>query len=118
MISQLSRLKMRKDGFTHLISPNAAKNVTATFSQVGSYTLQATITDSGGLSVTSKVIVSVNQTLTSIALTPAKANVSDGSTQQFTETANDQFSRALATQQAFTWSPKSGGIGIVSGSRL
>ena len=45
---------------------NAAKNTTATFSKAGSYTFQVTITDAGGLSTTSTVSVTVNQTLTSI----------------------------------------------------
>src|SRR5205085_1575318 len=52
---------------------NAAKNSTATFSQAGSYTFTATITDAGGLSTTSSVSVTVNQTQTSISVTPANA---------------------------------------------
>ena len=50
---------------------NTAKNTTATFSKAGSYTFQVTITDDGGLSTTSSVTVTVNQTLTSITVTPA-----------------------------------------------
>ncbi len=38
---------------------NAAKNSTATFTQPGTYVLQVTITDAGGLSVTSSVTVTV-----------------------------------------------------------
>ena len=44
---------------------NGAKNTTATFSQAGSYSFQVTITDAGGLTATSSVNVTVNQTLTS-----------------------------------------------------
>jgi len=40
---------------------NAAKNTTATFSQPGSYSLVVTIQDSGGLSVTSAVTVTLSQ---------------------------------------------------------
>ena len=40
--------------------PNAAKNATATFSAIGSYTLMVTITDASGLTATSTVNVTVN----------------------------------------------------------
>ena len=52
---------------------NAAKNLTATFHNAGTYTFQVTVTDSGGLSVTSSVNVTVSQTLTSVSVTPATA---------------------------------------------
>ena len=47
---------------------NAAKNTTATFIQAGNYSFQVTITDAGGLSATSSVNVTVNQTLTAITV--------------------------------------------------
>ena len=47
---------------------NAAIDTTATFSQAGTYGFAVTITDPFGLSTTSTVNVTVNQTLTSIAL--------------------------------------------------
>ena len=62
---------------------NASKNTTATFSKAGAYTLQVTITDAGGLSTTSSVNVTVNQTSTSIAVTPGTANLGSHGTQQF-----------------------------------
>ena len=49
---------------------NAAKNTTATFSAAGTYVFTVTIADPGGLSVTSNVSVTVNQTLTSITVSP------------------------------------------------
>ena len=49
---------------------NAAKNTTATFSKAGNYTFQVTITDPNGLTATSSVNVTVNQTLTAIAVGP------------------------------------------------
>ena len=49
---------------------NAAKNTTATFSKAGAYTLQCTIKDAGGLSVTSSVNVTVNAVLTTIVVIP------------------------------------------------
>src|SRR5204862_32931 len=50
---------------------NAAKTSTATFTKTGSYSFQVTIKDQGNLTVTSSVTVAVNQTLTSIVVSPA-----------------------------------------------
>jgi hypothetical protein len=88
---------------------NAAKNTTATFTQAGAYTFEATIRNAGGLSTTSDVTVTVNQTLTSIVVSPGSASISPGASQQFTAQARDQFGNALAVQPAFTWSLVSGG---------
>jgi hypothetical protein len=96
---------------------NATKNATATFAQAGAYTLTATISD-GSRSVTSSVNVTVNQTLTSIQVSPSAVTVADGATQAFTARALDQFGTALATQPAFTWSVDSGGLGTIDGSGL
>ena len=87
---------------------NGAKNTTATFTQAGNYSFQVTITDAGGLSTTSSVNVTVAQTLTSIAVTPAAAALNENATQQFTATAYDQFGNALASQPSFTWALASG----------
>jgi hypothetical protein len=92
---------------------SAAQNTTATFSQAGSYTFQVTITDPAGLTAISSVAVTVNQTLTSVTLTPGTATVPDGGTQQFTATALDQFGNSLAAQPSFSWSVPSG-IGAVN----
>ena len=54
---------------------NAAKTSTATFTKAGSYSFQVTIKDQGNLTVTSAVTVTVNQTLTSIVVSPASATV-------------------------------------------
>jgi hypothetical protein len=97
---------------------NAAKNSTATFYAAGSYTFQVTITDSGGLSVTSSTSVAVSQTQTSIGVTPSSVSLGDGATQPFTASALDQFGMAMATQPSFTWSIDSGGVGTVSASGL
>ena len=96
---------------------NAAKNTTATFTRAGTYNFLVTLTDSGGLSTTSSVTVNVNQTFTSIILTPASPALNENATQQFTATACDQFGNALSTQPGFTWSMASG-IGSVSNSGL
>jgi hypothetical protein len=90
---------------------NAAKNTVATFTQPGTYNFQVTIVNpSAGLSTTSSVSVVVNQTLTSIVVTPASASLIDSQTQQFSATAKDQFGGALSSQPMFTWSTSGGSI--------
>ena len=54
---------------------NAAKATTATFAAAGAYALQVTVKDQGGLTTTSTLTVTVNQTLTSIVLAPASASI-------------------------------------------
>ncbi|MBN2575862.1 MAG: hypothetical protein JXP73_14945, partial [Deltaproteobacteria bacterium] len=95
---------------------NAAKATTATFSKAGSYALQVTVRDQPGLSVTSSVTVTVNQTPTSIVVSPASATVNTGASQQFSATARDQFGANLATQPSFAWTASGGGS--ISGSGL
>jgi hypothetical protein len=89
---------------------NAAKNTVATFHAAGTYSFQVTIADPEGLSVTSTVIVTVNQTLTTITLSPSSATLRPGTTQQFTATAKDQFGNAMAVQPAFSWTTTVGTI--------
>ena len=96
---------------------NGAKNTTAAFVHAGAYTLTATISD-GSQSVTSSVVVTVNQTLTTLQVSPASASVPDGGTRQFSATALDQFGIPLATQPAFTWSVDAGGVGTVNSNGL
>jgi hypothetical protein len=97
---------------------NAAKNTTATFYQAGSYTFLVTFADPAGLTATSSVTVTVNQTLTSIGVSPASKTVADGATQQFTASGLDQFGQALATQPGFTWSLASGSSGALTSAGL
>jgi Galactose oxidase, central domain len=97
---------------------NTAKSSTATFSKAGSYTLQCTITDSGSLSVFSSVTVTVNQTATKIAVTPASANVVITKTRQYVAVLNDQFGLAMTTQPTITWGPASVTSGTLSSTGL
>ena len=76
---------------------------TATFNEAGDYTFTVTISD-GTLSTTSSVNVVVEQTLTSVSVSPASVDLAPNATQQFTATALDQFGQAMGTQPAFTWS--------------
>lgn len=88
---------------------NAAKNTVVTFSQAGTYTFTATMTDPVNLSTTSSVMVLVSQTLSSIQVTPASATVTIGSTQQFSALGVDQFGQTLVSQPSFTWRVTGGG---------
>jgi hypothetical protein len=97
---------------------NAAQNSTATFYEAGSYVFLATITDSGGLTATSSVTVTVYQTLTRIAVTPGGSSVADGGSQQFAATARDQFGNAMGTQPSWSWSVMPGGMGTVGSTGM
>jgi uncharacterized repeat protein (TIGR02543 family) len=94
---------------------NAAKSSTATFTKAGSYNFQVTVKDQGNLTVTSAIAVTVNQTPTSIVVSPASATVNTSATQQFTAVERDQFATNLTTQPAFTWSVSGGGTINASG---
>ncbi len=96
---------------------NAAKSTTATFYGAGDYTLGVTITDAYGLSVSASVDITVNQTLSSAAISPSTASPTAGDTVQFAATAYDQFNQPMAAQPAFTWALSSGG-GSVSSTGL
>src|SRR5262249_52208318 len=97
---------------------NAAKDTTASFAAAGNYIFQVTITDSAGLTATSIANVTVNQTLTSIAVAPPAATVPDGGTLQFAAVAHDQFGQALSAQPSFTWSLAPGGLGAIDPTGL
>ncbi len=93
---------------------NAAKNTTATFTKAGNYSFLVTITDQGGLSTTSSVNLTMNQTLTGVAVSPTSASITAGATQQFTATAYDQFGAAISNQ-SFTWAIATG-AGSINGT--
>ena len=97
---------------------NAAKSSTATFTKAGTYSLQCTIKDVGNLTITSTVMVTVQQTATSVAVTPASANVIITKTRQYTALVKDQFGAALTTQPSITWSPASVASGTLSSTGL
>ncbi len=95
---------------------NAAKSSTATFTKAGSYTFQVTIKDAGNLTVTSNVTVVVNQTVATIAVSPATATLFTNATQQYTASVSDQFAAAI-TGASVTWTVFSG-TGTISASGL
>jgi hypothetical protein len=86
----------------------SGNNVTATFSKAGTYTFQLTVTDSYGVSSTQMVSVTVQQTLTSVTVSPATASIRVNGSQQFKATALDQFGNPLLVQPVFTWTLVSG----------
>ncbi|HBO43214.1 MAG TPA: hypothetical protein DD670_04625, partial [Planctomycetaceae bacterium] len=89
---------------------NAAKNTTATFSKTGDYTLRVTMTDTSGLSTTSTVALTVAQTIASITVSPASAQVPAGSTQLFAAMARDQFGVVLSPPSPYVWNASLGQI--------
>ncbi|MEO6434782.1 MAG: PA14 domain-containing protein, partial [Tepidisphaeraceae bacterium] len=95
---------------------NAAKNTTATFSRAGTYELRVTISDGEKFAI-SAVSVTVNQVITTVAVTPTGQPVANGETKQLTATAKDQFGVQLYAQPAFTWTIDNG-FGTVSSSGL
>jgi hypothetical protein len=94
-----------------------AASTTATFAKAGTYTFQVTVADPSGLTATSLVTVTVNPTLTSIAISPGSAIVQAGDTDAFTAMALDQFHNPMPTEPAFSWSVIAGGgtIGASTG---
>ena len=89
---------------------NAARDTVVTFGKAGAYTFRVTMTDSDGLTTTSTVSVTVDPTLTTIAVSPASVLLPMNGIQQFTATAKDQFGAALSSQPSFTWSATAGSI--------
>jgi hypothetical protein len=95
---------------------NSAKTTLVTFSKIGTYNLQVTIHDGSGQTVTSKVTITVNQTLTGIAVSPSSSAILPGATVALAAQARDQFKDAMAVQPTFAWSIDAGGVGTVSNS--
>ncbi len=93
---------------------NAARSSVATFTKAGTYPFQVTIADLSGLTATSSVTVTVNQTNTTVVVSPTTPIVHVGSTQTFMASSKDQFGTTLSAQPTFSWSV-SGGKTISSG---
>jgi mannose/cellobiose epimerase-like protein (N-acyl-D-glucosamine 2-epimerase family) len=94
---------------------NAAKTTTATFTMAGNYTFQVTAKDAGNLTATSAVSVTVNQTASGIAISPASVTLDTSAGQQFSATVYDQFANAISSMPV-TWGVS--GNGTISPSGL
>ncbi len=94
---------------------NAAKLSSAIFTAVGTYDLRVMITDSGGLSATSDVSVTVTPLVTSMAVIPSTVSVATQAAQIFTASARDQFGAIFSNQPPITWTVNGGGVISTSG---
>lgn len=89
---------------------NAAKNAVAIFSQAGTYTLQAMVTDTvNGLSATQTLQVVVDPVLTGITVSPNGITVKTFANQTFTAAGIDQFGGSMSAGNV-TWSTTGGNI--------
>ena len=92
---------------------NAAKNTTVTFDRAGAYTF--TVVASDGIFVApSIVVVTVEQTLTAITVSPSTASLNPNGAQLFTASGTDQFGQTTLIPPIATWSVDSGGVGSVN----
>lgn len=87
---------------------NAAKSSTATFTAAGTYTLTVTARDAGALTGTRTVSVTVQQTPTTLSVSPAVASVATGGTATLNATVRNQFNAAIAGPTV-TWAVIAGG---------
>ncbi|MFZ5441739.1 MAG: Ig-like domain-containing protein [Myxococcota bacterium] len=94
---------------------NAAKNVTATFSGAGTFTIECVITDAGGLAVRTSVVVQVRQVATRLEVTPTTATVSPSTMRTFQANLRDQFNNYLFAG-APTWTLTGAGTLAPSGT--
>ena len=90
-----------------MVGPGRSRTV-ATFNRARAYTFRVIIADTGGLTATSSVSVTVNQVLSSIVVTPSSVTLAFRAQQQFSAEALDQFAQAMAIQPSFNWSTFSG----------
>ncbi len=100
---------------------NLSKNTIATFTKPGTYNFQMAV-DNPALgpefATTAAISVMVNQTLTTITISPPSASLTSGQTQHFAAIGLDQFSAPLSVQPSFSWNLASGSVGTVDASGL
>ncbi len=94
-------------GSSPSFSNAAVANPTVTFDQAGDYTFSLTVTDNDAATDTGTVDVTVDQTLTTITVTPSSAVVALSGTQAFTAAGFDQFGDSQSIS-APTWTVESG----------
>lgn len=94
---------------------NAAKSTTVTFAGASNYTLECVITDAGGLSVRTSVVVQVKQAATGMQMNPPSATIAPSATRTFQANLRDQFGNYLFVANP-TWSLSGAGTLTPSGS--
>jgi subtilase family serine protease len=75
---------------------STSNDTTATFSSAGDYIFTVKVTDTNGLSSSSSVDVVVDQTATSVEVSPNPVMVNVGANQQFTVVSLDQFGNTMS----------------------
>jgi hypothetical protein len=96
--------------FLPQLSDNAsatASDITATFTKAGEYTFLVTV-DNSGSTASDEVTVTVEQTATSIRVSPPMAFVHKDDTKQLTAIFDDQFGDAMTTPPSVSWALASG----------
>ncbi len=113
-------------GVFNVNNSNAAKNTTLTFNRAGIYSIEVSIVDQEGRSVTASQRITVNQTLSSvIVLSPTGSALANNATVNVSSTnvqlkarGLDQFGQAMSTQPSFAWSstalPSAGATASIS----
>jgi len=87
---------------------NAAKNATLRFFKAGIYRLRCTATNQDGLSASSDVLITVQQTSSLVRLTPHAQTVAIGDTVDYDAAMLDQFNHDLRIQPTFDFSLQEG----------
>jgi hypothetical protein len=89
---------------------STADDITAYFWMAGDYTFEV-IADNGGSSGTSEVSVTVEQTATSLMVTPADTVVIEGASLQYEATVDDQFGNPMESPPTVDWTVD--GVGTI-----
>ncbi len=89
---------------------SAAAGTVATFSKAGVYGLTVKIADASGLAASGTITVTVNQTMSGVALDVSTLQLAAGGIHQFTARGLDQFQNAMIVQPSFTWAASAGRI--------
>lgn len=95
---------------------NLAKASTVTFTKSGSYTLQCTITDTAARTVTSSVNVTVDQTATSLVVSPTPTSIARMTVASLAGDVRDQFALSMQTQPLLSWTTTGGGSFLPTGN--
>jgi len=91
-------------------NPSTEASTEAFFEALGDYSLTVTVTDSGGLSATSNVLIRVVPSATTLSVSPSSVTLAVGASQPFAATLRDQFNSPMPTQpSSFSWTTTGGG---------